>query len=665
MRRNLTERLSVPGLRFAGGLPFSAKLSVLFIVLIALGAVLSPWIAPYSPLASNEAVAAPSGEYWFGTDAVGRDIFSRVLYGARYSLIIGIGATTVALIAAAILGSIAATANKTISEILMRIMDIIMSFPGIALAAVFVAVFGNSTPILVLTIAFLYTPQLTRVVRANVLSELGEDYVAASKVMGARTTWILAKHVARNSIAPILTFATVLVADAIVFEASLSFINAGVRPPDPSWGNIMSEGKQLLLSGRWWPTFFPGVMILLTTLGLNILSEGLTDSLATPKARSNVDVQADELAMAESKISAEARVLEVDPKETREALQESLGVLRQSEFSRDDRLEFTADDQPLLEVKDLSIAFPAAHGEVNIVDKVSFSVRPGETMGLVGESGCGKSITSMAVMGLLPPTARITGEILFDGQNLLEMSPDQHNALRGHDMSMVYQDALSSLNPSMLIRSQMAQLTKRGGKRSAEELLELVGLDPVRTLKSYPHELSGGQRQRVLIAMALTRNPRLVIADEPTTALDVTVQQQVVDLLNELREQLGFAMVFVSHDLALVAQLAHRITVMYAGQVVEQANTRELLTNPHHEYTQGLLGAVLSIEAGAGRLHQVRGTVPSPTEFVAGDRFAPRSSTPNLGLDQKPFLKAVPGAEHHMFATTDDREELAVGGGNE
>ena len=223
---------------------------------------------------------------------------------------------------------------------------------------------------------------------------------------------------------------------------------------------------------------------------------------------------------------------------------------------------------------------------------------------------------------------------------------------------MIYQDALSSLNPSMLIRSQMKQLTRRGGTRSAEELLDLVGLDPVRTLKSYPHELSGGQRQRVLIAMALTRDPSLVIADEPTTALDVTVQKQVIDLLNDLREKLGFAMVFVSHDLALVAKVAHRVTVMYAGQVVEQAGTSELLTNPVHEYTRGLLGAVLSIEAGSNRLHQVRGTVPSPSEFVKGDRFAPRSSYPTVGLDTRPVLKPVAAGSDHFYAVTPELEAI-------
>lgn len=259
-------------------------------------------------------------------------------------------------------------------------------------------------------------------------------------------------------------------------------------------------------------------------------------------------------------------------------------------------------------------------------------------------------------MGLLDPKAEISGEILFDGKNLVGMDPKEHNALRGHEIAMIYQDALSSLNPSMLIKAQMKQLTSRGGTRSAEELLKLVGLDPERTLESYPHELSGGQRQRVLIAMALTRDPKLVVADEPTTALDVTVQKQVIDLLNELREKLGFAMIFVSHDLALVAKVAHSITVMYAGQVVEQGSTKEILTDPRHEYTRGLLGAVTSIEAGAGRLHQVPGTVPSPADFPKGDRFAPRSSHPMVGLNTRPIFKQVPGTYHFYAALPDDAD---------
>ncbi|MDO4253695.1 MAG: dipeptide/oligopeptide/nickel ABC transporter permease/ATP-binding protein [Kocuria sp.] len=638
-------------------LPLPSKIALVFLLLLAICALAAPLIAPHDPLATGVPVQQPGAEHWFGTDRIGRDLLSRVLYGAQSSLLIGFSATAVALLAAAVLGSIAATAAKWPSEILMRILDVIMSFPGIALAAVFVAVFGTSLPVIILAIAFLYVPQLARVIRANVLAQFGEDYVAASQVMGASTAWILVKHVARNCVAPIMVFATVLVADAIIFEASLSFINAGVQPPEPSWGNILSDGKQLLLTGAWWPTFFPGLMILLTVLALNVLSEGLTDALASPqiKVRANVDADEQKAQNAAAHDAGHAPLGLTDAQTTQRLLHDALAQLRTAERSRSKtpRTRLDTEDAPLLEVRNLHVSFPQAHGDVDILDDVSFTVRRGETMGLVGESGSGKSVTSLAVMGLLPRTATISGEILLDGENLVTMSPQQINRLRGHEIAMVYQDALSSLNPSMLIRAQMKQLTSRGGTRSAEELLELVGLDPQRTLASYPHELSGGQRQRVLIAMALTRDPKLVIADEPTTALDVTVQKQVVDLLNRLREELGFAMVFVSHDLALVAQLADRVTVMYAGQVVEQAGVRDLLTDPRHEYTRGLLGSVLSIEAGADRLHQVPGTVPSPREFATGDRFAPRSQDPAANPDIRPELRIVDGTDHAVATTGD------------
>ena len=336
-----------------------------------------------------------------------------------------------------------------------------------------------------------------------------------------------------------------------------------------------------------------------------------------------------------------------------------LAALREMEAKRNDRFTAKTDVPPILEVKNLCIRFPR-HGDVNVVDNVSFVVRPRQTMGLVGESGCGKSITSLTIMGLLDKRAQISGEILYNGENLLKLNDREMNRLRGREIAMIYQDALSSLNPSMLIRSQMKQLTKRGGTRSAEELLELVGLDPKRTLDSYPHELSGGQRQRVLIAMALTRDPKVIIADEPTTALDVTVQKQVVDLLNRLQKELGFAMVFVSHDLALVAEVANSITVMYAGQVVEQGPVLDILTNPIHEYTRGLLGSVLSIEAGGDRLHQVPGSVPSPKDFPEGDRFTPRSSHPDKVSPIRPKLKRYQDSDHY-YAELPDSELARLG----
>lgn len=663
LRTQLTQRLSTPGSRLAGlrHLPAASKVALVILLAVCAAAVLAPWIATHDPLATGltRGPEAPGAIHWFGTDRQGRDIYSRLLYGASYSLVIGIGATAVALLAASVLGAIAATANWLVKEALMRVLDMIMSFPGIALAVVFVTVFGQSLPVLIFTIAFLYTPQLTRVIRANIIGQYGEDYVAAVRVMGASTPRILLKHVARNCLAPILVFATVLVADAIVFEASLSFIQAGVPDPEPSWGNVMAAGRQLVMSGAWWPTFFAGALITVTVLALNILAEGMTDAMAAPRARSNVNPAA----VAAVADQMETRLPSAAAPQTADAetvsLQARLDTLRAVELARTDRPAYEGDSQPLLEVKNLSIAFPR-HGDIDVVDNVSFAVRPGETLALVGESGCGKSITSLAVMGLLDHKARIRGEILFEGRNLLTMHERERNGLRGTGIAMIYQDALSSLNPAMLIRSQMKQLTIRGGTRSATELLELVGLDPVRTLNSYPQELSGGQRQRVLIAMALTRDPKLVIADEPTTALDVTVQKQVIELLDKLRRELGFAMVFVSHDLALVAEISHRIAVMYAGQMVEQGPSREVLSQPVHEYTRGLLGAVLSIESGAARLHQIRGTVPSPREFPRGNRFAPRSSDPSRNAGVSSVMKQV-GQTGHFYASHPDDAPVEAG----
>ena len=633
-----------------------ARISLVILIAIIVVAALADFIAPYSPYEIFTSFCAPDSAHLFGTDDKGRDVMSRLMCGAKYSLVIGLGATGFALVVGSIIGAIAAVVRPRIANVIMRILDIIMSFPGIALAATFIVVFGNSVPSLIFAIGFLYIPQIARIVRANVMSEYNQDYVRAVVVSGARAPWILWKHVVRNCVAPVLVFTIVLVADAIVFEASLAFISAGIPEPTPTWGNILADARNGVLAGRWWQALFPGIMIMLTVLCLNIVSEGITDAIAAPKSAVKVDEN-------DLNKDREADRMVADPTLAYAAqadmLNKRLAALKEAELTRTDRFEARTDVPPILEVKDLCIKFPR-HGDVNVVDHVSFVVRPRQTMGLVGESGCGKSITSLAIMGLLDKKAEISGEIMYDGKNLLNLSDKEMNELRGREIAMVYQDALSSLNPSLLIRSQMKQLTKRGGTRTAEELLELVGLDPKRTLDSYPHELSGGQRQRVLIAMALTRDPKLVIADEPTTALDVTVQKQVIDLLNKLQHELGFAMVFVSHDLALVAEVANSITVMYAGQVVEQGPVKEILTNPIHEYTRGLLGSVLSIEAGGARLHQVPGSVPSPKDFPEGDRFRPRSSHPDKTSNVRPMLKRVANSDHY-YAELPDSELKRIG----
>ncbi|MFB8174747.1 dipeptide/oligopeptide/nickel ABC transporter permease/ATP-binding protein [Streptomyces sp. NPDC055966] len=612
-RTGLVERLTRPGgvrLRGWRRLPLPSKLAVCFLAVVILVAVCAPLLAPDDPLDQQAPAGGsghPSAAHWLGQDSLGRDILSRLMYGARWSLAIGLGATGLALVVGAVVGAVAATSRKGVDETLMRCLDVVMAFPGIALAAVLVAVFGGGIGVLICAIAFLFTPPVARVVRANVLDQYGEDYVTAERVIGARTPHIVLRHVAVNCAAPVLVFCTVQVAEAIVFEASLSFIGAGVRPPDPSWGSVIADGKNMVLTGGWWATVFPGLLILLTVLSLNILSEGVSDAWAAPAAR-EVAAPEDQL---EKAVPGDVLPLP--------GLSQAARRLRARARPRPGR-----GGQPVLAVENLAIGFPDRHRGVDIVAGVGFEVYPGEVLGLVGESGCGKSLTALTIMGLQPRQARVRGQVRFQQRNLPAEPMRVRRRLLGHEMAMVYQDALSSLNPAMTIRAQLRQLVRRGGRRSPGELLELVGLDPERTLRSYPHELSGGQRQRVLIAMALSREPGLIVADEPTTALDVTVQAQVMELLLRLREELGFALLLVSHDLALIADVTDRVVVMYGGQIVESGVTADLVAAPAHHYTRGLLGSVLSLESAEQRMTQIRGVVPSPADFPAGCRFADR-----------------------------------------
>ncbi|MFH9987076.1 dipeptide/oligopeptide/nickel ABC transporter permease/ATP-binding protein [Streptomyces luteogriseus] len=614
-RTSLTAELSRPGIRLRGRrrLPPLSKIAVCFLAVVVLTALLAPLLAPHDPLDQQppaDGTGHPSAGHWMGQDSLGRDILSRLMYGARWSLAIGLGATGLALVAGALLGAVAATSRKAVDETLMRCLDVVMAFPGIALAAVLVAVFGGGITVLICAIAFLFTPPVARVVRANVLDQYGEDYVTAERVIGARTPHIVLRHVAVNCAAPVLVFCTVQVAEAVVFEASLSFIGAGVRPPDPSWGSVIADGKNMVLTGGWWATVFPGLLMLVTVLSLNILSESVSDAWAVPAGR-EVDVRENDDPL-EAPEPGSGQVLPLP------------GLAAAARRLRARSRPLPLRRQPVLAVENLTVGFEGRHGGVDIVDGISFEVRPGEVLGLVGESGCGKSLTALAIMGLQPKGARVGGQVRFHQRDLLAEPMRVRRRLLGHEMAMIYQDALSSLNPAMTIRAQLQQVVRRGGRRTPAELLTLVGLDPGRTLRSYPHELSGGQRQRVLIAMALSRDPKLIVADEPTTALDVTVQAQVMELLLRLRDELGFALILVSHDLALVADVTDRVVVMYGGQIVETGVTADLVEAPAHHYTRGLLGSVLSLESAAERMTQIKGVVPSPADFPAGCRFADR-----------------------------------------
>ena len=285
----------------------------------------------------------------------------------------------------------------------------------------------------------------------------------------------------------------------------------------------------------------------------------------------------------------------------------------------------------VLEVRDLYLNFKTMWGVAKVLNGVSFKIREGEIFGLVGETGCGKSVTALSILRLLPPNAEISGEILFKGENLLEKSEEEMRKLRGKEISIVFQDPMTSLNPLFKIGEQMLDvimlhegMDKDEALEHAKKLLSAVGLpDPERILNSYPHELSGGMRQRVMIAMALSSNPSLLIADEPTTALDVTIQKQILELILKLRDEYNFSVLLITHDLGVVAEVCDRVGVMYAGNIVEVAPTEELFENPLHPYTKGLLSVVPDPRAKKP-LKPLRGSVPSLLNPPGGCRFHPR-----------------------------------------
>ncbi len=290
------------------------------------------------------------------------------------------------------------------------------------------------------------------------------------------------------------------------------------------------------------------------------------------------------------------------------------------------------DPAPLLSVTDLSVGFKGHTETVTVVDHVSFSLRAGETLGIVGESGSGKTVSSLALLGLLPASARVTGSAKFDGRELVGMPPRKLRDVRGNDISVIFQEPMTSLDPAFTVGNQLSEAYRnhRGGSRRkaldrAAEMLRLVGIpEPQRRLGEYPHSFSGGMRQRVMIAMALICSPKLLIADEPTTALDVTIQSQILELLKSLQAELGMAMIFVTHDLGVVASVCDAVSVMYAGQVIEESPIDEFFSHPLHPYSAGLLDSMPQSVAKGERLRMIAGTVPPPSRFPVGCRFHPR-----------------------------------------
>jgi len=312
-------------------------------------------------------------------------------------------------------------------------------------------------------------------------------------------------------------------------------------------------------------------------------------------------------------------------------------------------------DRPLLEVRDLRTCFDVDGGEFRAVDGVSFAIEPGRTLGIVGESGCGKTVTALSILGLIPmpPGRNAGGQILFEGVDLLKLRPAELRERRGNQISMIFQEPMTSLNPAFTIGDQISEgilrhrrVTKQEAKEHAIEMLRRVHIpSPERRYDEYPHKLSGGMRQRVMIAMALACDPKLLIADEPTTALDVTIQAQILELMRQLRDETNAAIVVITHDLGVIAEIAHEVMVMYAGKVVERSEVLTLFQNPQHPYTIGLLGSIPKLSTEQPRLATIEGTVPNPLAMPRGCRFHPRCpfAVAQCHAEEPPLRQIRPG----------------------
>lgn len=551
----------------------SAATAALFVV-IAL-AVLAPFLGLPDPGAVDlrEAMQPPgSPGHLLGTDPSGRDNLSRLLWGARINLLGAALAVTVAFVIGVTSGLIAGYYGRGIDSVANWVNNLNMALPGIVVLLAVRSVAGPSIWVSMAVFGVLIAPGFFRIVRGAVQTVRNELYVDAARVSGLSDTRIIGRHILTVVRAPVVIQCARLASIAIGVQAGLEFL--GVSDASvPSWGSMLNEGfRRISLEPTLilWPSIAIGIVCMALVLFGNALRDALEDrGQRAPSSPSSSDAD-----------SAMASVPDTE------------GVVAE----KDDAAG------ALLKVQNLRVAYGAEPGGTEVVHGVDLHVRAGEVLGVVGESGSGKSQTAFAVLSLLPEGGRIAaGSIEFDGRDLTSMSAKERTAMRGTDIAYVPQEPMSNLDPSFRIGYQLTApmraqlgLSKDKARARALELLAQVGIpDPEKTFGAYPHEISGGMAQRVLIAGAISCGPRLLIADEPTTALDVTVQAEILDLLRELQRQTGMAVILVTHNFGVVADICDRVAVMKAGRIVETAGVDQIFADPRHPYTRTLLASIL------------------------------------------------------------------------
>ncbi len=593
-------------LRALLGSPVSA-VSLLWLVTVVVVSAFASLLAPDNPLQNNlnALLQGPSLHHLLGTDELGRDVLSRLMFGGSTLLWGAAEATAIALLIGVPAGLLAGYSGRTADRLLTWVADLSFALPAFVVVVALAVIYPQNVVILMGALGVIsaggvlrFTRNLTRAVRT-------ELYVDAARVAGLRRRQILLRHILPVIAPPLVVQAFTGMSVGLIVLASLSFLGLGTNPETPNWGQMIYDASQQITSDPW--LLVPsGAVLVLTVMALNFLGNSVRD--LAPGTRQ----------------SGRAR----QPRLRRGIGQRDLptaGAAGQPEPSAGH----------LLRVRDLVVAFPVPGlaGLQTVVDHVSFDVAAGETFGLVGESGCGKTMSVLAVPGLVPaPGVTPSGSILFDGVELAGASGRILGKMRGCRIGFISQEPMTALDPSFTVGSQLREVLRRhtGTSRRAarvrcSELLSEVGIaDPAGTAKRFPHQISGGMAQRVAIAMALGGEPDLLIADEPTTALDVTVQAEILDLLRGLSERRDMALLLVTHDLGVVADICDRVAVMYAGQIVEQGTAEEVLGDPRHPYTIGVLSSMPGVAKAGTALAAIPGTVPVPRDWPAWCRFEPR-----------------------------------------
>ncbi len=582
-----------------------AVVGLVMLMVIIFVAIFAHQIARYdvttsADITSKDIYRPPSAEHWFGTDDAGKDIFSNFVYGARISLTVGFFAAFISIFIGGLMGIVAGFYGGRVENLLMRFTDVMLVIPDLPLMVVIVAMTKPSLMNIIFVIGLLGWTTTSRIVRSQTLAVKSRKFVLRARAIGAGNMHIIRHHILPLVMPLLVVNAILVISLAILNESTLSFLGLG-DPTTLSWGQMLNFafGRGAMSAGAWWALIVPGLGIVWVVLGLTLLGHGLEQIL-------NPRLEFHHLMPGRPVVQTEAvRV----PTSSKEGLPVLLDV-------QDLSIHYIIEDKPPAEA----------------VEKVSFTLHEGELMGLVGESGCGKTTLMLALLRLLPAAGQIVGgKVYFMGSDLTAMSEQELSDVRWNGISIIFQGAMNALNPVRTVGDQIAEAIIKhvallpGDKvdERVVELLDLVGIAADHK-EHYPHQYSGGMRQRAMIAMALACNPQVVIADEPTTALDVMIQAQILELLDNLRKKLGLSIIFVTHDLGVVAEMCDSVLVMYGGVTAEYSDVDTIYNSPRHPYTQELLKAFPDLSNPEKRLASIPGYPPRLDALPAGCRFAPR-----------------------------------------